>query len=274
MTLPEPPEKQDISLNHEPPITPNKDPKTHITPYAFKVAPELLGLPLASPLRRLSAVLIDALIVTILTSAPQLLLAILATSASIRVIDLSKVSVKWLRKIYYWLIGSIIFITVLAVTSDRQLISYHFDDEEANVALEQSAASTPAETEAHLSNPVDSDRQNASDTASNFSILSFLKSLADDIGLTAGWMGLYFTLALAWWQGQTLGKRLLGIQVIKLNGQKISLWAAFERFGGYAAGFATGLLGFIQVYWDANRQAIHDKVSATAVIDTRKPRIE
>ena len=40
-----------------------------------------------------------------------------------------------------------------------------------------------------------------------------------------------------------------------------------------AAGLATGLLGFIQIYWDANRQAIHDKISATVVIDIRKARL-
>ena len=33
-----------------------------------------------------------------------------------------------------------------------------------------------------------------------------------------------------------------------------------------AAGFATGLLGFAQVFWDANRQAIHDRISGTVVI--------
>jgi uncharacterized RDD family membrane protein YckC len=45
------------------------------------------------------------------------------------------------------------------------------------------------------------------------------------------------------------------------------LWDSFGRYGGYGAGLATGLLGFIQIYWDPNRQAIHDKISATIVID-------
>ena len=40
----------------------------------------------------------------------------------------------------------------------------------------------------------------------------------------------------------------------------------FGRCGGYGAGFATGLLGFLQVYWDPSRQAIQDKISATVVI--------
>jgi len=59
----------------------------------------------------------------------------------------------------------------------------------------------------------------------------------------------------------------LGIRVIQLDGAKISLWAVFGRYGGYAAGFKTGLLGFMQIFWDANRQWIQDKISSTVVID-------
>ena len=48
----------------------------------------------------------------------------------------------------------------------------------------------------------------------------------------------------------------------------------FERAGGYAAGFATGLLGFAQVYWDANRQAIHDRIVGTVVVREGAERID
>ena len=59
-------------------------------------------------------------------------------------------------------------------------------------------------------------------------------------------------------------------QVVRLNGQPITLWVAFERLGGYAAGVATGLLGFFQIFWDPNRQGIHDRIAGTAVIRTKK----
>lgn len=98
-------------------------------------------------------------------------------------------------------------------------------------------------------------------------LLSTLGSLADDLGLGLGWAGLYFTAFLALWSGRTPGKRLLRIRVIRLDGRPIGWWASFERFGGYAAGFATGLLGFFQIYWDRNRQAVHDKISETVVIN-------
>ncbi|HEU4457083.1 MAG TPA: RDD family protein [Longimicrobium sp.] len=97
-------------------------------------------------------------------------------------------------------------------------------------------------------------------------VLARLLHLLDDLGLSFGWNALYFTAFTALWKGQTPGKRLLGIRVVRLNGQPMTLWSAFERFGGYAAGLLTGLLGFAQVYWDRNRQAIHDKITETVVI--------
>lgn len=104
--------------------------------------------------------------------------------------------------------------------------------------------------------------------------LAWLIGFLNDMGLGFGWAAFYFTVFTAWFDGQTLGKKLLGISVIQLDGSKITLWAAFGRYGGYAAGFTTGLLGFLQIFWDANRQAIQDKISATVVIDLRKPEIE
>ncbi|QYJ76833.1 RDD family protein [Shewanella sp. FJAT-52076] len=106
----------------------------------------------------------------------------------------------------------------------------------------------------------------------NYSLIQWVKGILNDLGLGFGWAAFYFTVFTAWFDGQTLGKKLLGIRVISLDGSKLGLWAAFGRYGGYGAGFATGLLGFLQVYWDANRQAIQDKISSTVVIDLTKPR--
>jgi len=104
----------------------------------------------------------------------------------------------------------------------------------------------------------------------NPSLWRMARATANDLGLTVGWIGLYFTLFLAWWDGRTPGKSLLGIRVVRLSGEPLGLWDAFERFGGYAAGLATGLLGFVQLYWDPNRQAIHDRVARTVVVRARR----
>ncbi len=97
-------------------------------------------------------------------------------------------------------------------------------------------------------------------------LLASFRGILDELGFGFGWASLYLTVMLSWWKGQTIGKRLLKIRVLRLDGEPITWWTAFERAGGYAAGLATGLLGFAQVYWDSNRQAIHDRIVGTVVV--------
>lgn len=103
-----------------------------------------------------------------------------------------------------------------------------------------------------------------------YSIMGYIKGIVEDLGLGFGWAALYFTVFIAKWHGQTPGKRLFNIRVQQLDGTPMTLWGSFGRYGGYGAGIATGLLGFLQVFWDPNRQAIHDKISATVVTDDKK----
>ena len=98
------------------------------------------------------------------------------------------------------------------------------------------------------------------------SILQWSKGIIEDLGLGFGWAAVYFTLFSLLWRGQTPGKKACNIRVVALNGEPLGLLDCFGRYGGYGAGFATGLLGFLQIYWDPNRQAIQDKISATVVI--------
>ncbi|NQZ24564.1 MAG: RDD family protein [Colwellia sp.] len=100
--------------------------------------------------------------------------------------------------------------------------------------------------------------------------VEWMKGLIEDLGLGFGWAAFYFTVLTSIWHGQTPGKKLFKIRVIQLDGTRLSMWDSFGRYGGYGAGVATGLLGFLQIYWDPNRQAIHDKISATIVIDVTK----
>jgi hypothetical protein len=44
---------------------------------------------------------------------------------------------------------------------------------------------------------------------------------------------------------------------------------SLKRYGGYAAGLATGGLGLLQVLWDPNRQGLQDKAAHTVVLDLR-----
>jgi hypothetical protein len=102
---------------------------------------------------------------------------------------------------------------------------------------------------------------------------ALLRDIWEQLGSAIGLWSIYFTILLTVLNGQTLGKKLFGLRVVQLDGERMGWFAAFERAGGYIAGLATGLLGFVQVYWDPNRQCIHDKIVGTVVVDTRAPRV-
>jgi hypothetical protein len=63
---------------------------------------------------------------------------------------------------------------------------------------------------------------------------------------------------------------VLGNYNLQLDGEPLSLWDSFGRYGDYGTAIATGLLGLLKIYWDPNRPAIHDKISATIVIDIKR----
>ena len=100
----------------------------------------------------------------------------------------------------------------------------------------------------------------------DYSLIKWVKGILADFGLGYGWAMVYFTFYISWNNGQTIGKLLTRIRVVQLDNQPLTLWASFSRQGGYGAGFATGLIGFAQILWDPNRQAIQDKVASTVVI--------
>ena len=137
------------------------------------------------------------------------------------------------------------------------------------------ASGTIAELEARIEDAEDekaraeiqlTSAQEQLENQTNRSIFGTLRGFVDELSFGFGWWTLYLTVFLSWWKGQTVGKRLMGVRVVRLDGEPITWWVAFERVGGYAAGFATGLLGFAQVFWDANRQGIHDRIVGTVVI--------
>jgi uncharacterized RDD family membrane protein YckC len=90
----------------------------------------------------------------------------------------------------------------------------------------------------------------------------------EGLGISVGWALAYFTLLPYWMRGQTPGKKLLSLRVVELTGRPLTLLLCFSRYGGYAAGLATGMFGFAQLLWDPNRQAIQDKIAHTVVVQT------
>lgn len=341
-----------------------------VTPYAFNVAPDLFGTPLASPFRRATALLIDLFFVALLTNVSSVFWAIMAAVMFFRAGGKVKKKSRFriLRKILKLLAAFFLFVFVLAfmdeiMPDDDDVASYSVNEEKddiggmaaldavtltakyaakisnthsavsAETCLEATAcwsdlgnafatdlaSSRIDENEARelftlikegaqeqlskqevdtlvetMSQRFDTLRESSADelvvsdpesktaiendeeeTSSEYDgIFKWVITIADDLGLGFGWAAFYFTALTTWFQGRTIGKRLMGIRVIKLDNKRINLWESFERYGGYAAGLVTGLLGFLQVFWDPNRQAIQDKICETLVIDTRKPKVD
>jgi len=298
-----------------------------ITPYAFKVDNALLGIPLATPLKRALAIVIDVALIFVAAKLSATLIAFVAAMAFYKGTAqqyLPKMSSVW-RRILKIVAAGILFVSALAVLSigidylegdnseiasviqgvkiedeiqlteseKHRVYAYliKVEDESCEQSCQQNALDnligqvpklaemddlqSPQLARALLQllvlsenneiKPVQLIEEKPAQTTTN-SILQWGKGIIQDLGLGFGWAAVYFTLFSLLWRGQTPGKKVCNIRVVALNGEPLGLLDCFGRYGGYGAGFATGLLGFLQVYWDPNRQAIQDKISATVVI--------
>lgn len=81
-----------------------------------------------------------------------------------------------------------------------------------------------------------------------------------------GFYFVYFTGST----GQTPGKKLLGIKVVRRNGdgREMDYKTAWTRFMGLTISASVFLLGFVWAFFDKERQTWHDKMAGTVVIKT------
>lgn len=260
----------------------------------------MLGLPLARPLHRLLAMGIDGILVAILVKSGATVLGLSAALILFRASQRDARQggfVKRSVRMGLRIAGAVVLFVVVAKGFDNLQDRFSRKDSGDQAAQTQdggdavrsaddSAAVFDASTDS-LASQVDTLRaelrqlRNANDHLSRqnekltndlaeaekpHGIRSFLTNALDDLGVGFGWLAVYFTAFLAMWRGQTPGKRLLGIRVLRLDGQPLGWWLSFERFGGYAASASVGLLGFAQILWDKNRQGLHDKACETIVV--------
>lgn len=304
-----------------------KESREIVTPYAFKVCPNLLGVPLATPLRRLLAIGIDAMIVTGLAGASLLALLpvlvylgwrrwqlkatkhlILLAIAAVFLLPTAQFAPQYLTEEQQTQGSdidkdSLVQLAGLALqvrqdSCDLACMDTAFADAAKELAANKVPKSIASDSLKEIMEDTDYDKtaqplvlakimadypeiqQQVSQQPKLVepkhswftppegvhSVLEWIQGIFSDLGIGVGWMVFYFTFCISWGNGQTIGKWLLGIQVIQVDGLPLSLFNSFSRQGGYGAGFATGLLGFLQILWDPNRQAIQDKVSSTVVI--------
>jgi len=96
------------------------------------------------------------------------------------------------------------------------------------------------------------------------------------LGAIIGGLGWSFIIAIAYfsglwaWRSTTIGGIVLGLKVVRLDGQPVSFAVALVRaLSGFLSLFVF-FLGFLSIIWDKDRQSWHDKIAGTIVI--RLPR--
>ena len=84
-------------------------------------------------------------------------------------------------------------------------------------------------------------------------------------------MGLYLAISLLYdigfWllAGQTPGKRVMGVRVVRTDGKRIKFGNALRRWIGYTLS-AILLLGYLWILFDNRRRGFHDKLAGTMVV--------
>jgi uncharacterized RDD family membrane protein YckC len=68
--------------------------------------------------------------------------------------------------------------------------------------------------------------------------------------------------------GQTPGKAVMGVRVVRLDGRPMGLWTSMLRVLGYSLSLATLGLGFLLILGDNRRQDLADKIAGTCVVYT------
>jgi hypothetical protein len=294
---------------------------SRVRPETLNVAPELLGMPLATPARRAGAIAVDFAVLALLSASGA---SWIAAGMAVLVFQLRRrrtAGNRW-RNAWLWLaLAGLVFVAVEQAagrvgqwvearwpaapvaagtspvnatgtgtgidtsTSASQnpdagpgTSAPEADDDDEDAATSRAgspavagSAAAPATREAALAARVTrleaelAEARKPAPQRWRDDLLTRLRRL----GVGFGWAAFYFTLLPLAWQGRTVGKRLFGLRIVGLTGRPLTLMTCFGRYGGYAAAMATGGVGFAQILWDSNRQAIQDKIAHTVVIDER-----
>jgi uncharacterized RDD family membrane protein YckC len=80
----------------------------------------------------------------------------------------------------------------------------------------------------------------------------------------------YYGLANYFGNGQTIGKWISRTRAVSLKHDRLTFWQSIERALGYGAAVLEAGLGFLQFFWDRNRQCAQDRLAETIVVDVRK----
>ncbi len=118
------------------------------------------------------------------------------------------------------LIGRTVLKTTLNEQQKKQLTAHLFTQYVANKA--DQVVTNPMTPNTEIKKIAKQTKQPAN-AAREYSIIAWSKGIINDLGLGFGWAAFYFTVLTALWGGQTLGKKIVGIKVLQLDGTPLTL---------------------------------------------------
>lgn len=245
-----------------------------LDPQALALDPTLAGQALPSPRRRMAAFAIDYALLLLPTLATALLCAGLA--------------LRWSDRAGYTAVRAAVFgmpqepAAQHAVLRDLARVLAHIDAEGLSAAVKADveagdldrAADRLADVELLIA--LDLGGGEPVHLAPNTVRLGVERLIPDGVRNLALFLvpAIYFAVATSFW-GTTVGKRLLGLRVVRLDGRPLSLFEGIERFGAYFGILGTLGLGLFDLWRDPNRRLGHDRAADTVVLRAVRPtRIE
>jgi hypothetical protein len=248
------------------PALPNPREPRFVSVEPLNVAPELVGRTLAPPGRRAAALGVDLLAVGVLSNASGYWLA-LALLLMAALLQRSLRAEGARRAVTAVLVG----IMVLAAVAVAWNTWRQDSPREKPVRSVRPPALAASASDRERLERAEAELREARAALGRRSVADYVEATLDDLAPSFGWGIVYFSLLPAFWQGRTIGKRLFQLRIVELTGKPITPLRGLKRYGGYAAGMATGGLGFLQVLWEPNRQGLQDKAAHTVVLDERIP---
>lgn len=86
------------------------------------------------------------------------------------------------------------------------------------------------------------------------------------MAVVAGIVAIVYFIGFWIWRGQTPGKMIAGIKIIRTDSSPIEWTHAVLRYLGYIVCFLTLTIGFIWIAFDERKQGLHDKIADTYVV--------
>jgi len=104
----------------------------------------------------------------------------------------------------------------------------------------------------------------ASGDNGNSPVLPLVNLGLNGVSIIAGWLYHAFMESSSW-QG-TIGKKILGLRVTDIDGNRISFARATGRYFGMIVSGMICLIGFIMVAFTEKKQGLHDMMASTLVL--------